>query len=69
MNIERILVDLSNTYYLAVQYDASRRRWQMMTVGPIGDPHPTKHVVSGTVLKDIVREMYLDLKPGTVHAG
>ena len=69
MNIERMLVDLSNDHYVAIQYDASRRLWQIMTVGPIGNPTPTKHVLSGATLKEVVREMYLDLKPGTVHAG
>lgn len=69
MTVEKMLVELANDHYLSLQYDAGRGVWQVMSLGPVGSGMSTKHMLAGATLKEVVRELYNDLKPGTVHAG
>jgi hypothetical protein len=68
-SVEKMLVALSYDHHVALQYDASRGLWQIMTVGPINTPPPTKHAAVGHTLKEVVAELYGDLQPGTIYAG
>lgn len=69
MSVERMLLDLANDHHLALTYDVREGYWQVASIGPLNDVTATKHMLRGRVLKEVVRELYNDLKPGTVHAG